>query len=145
MGRTGTLLLVFALTLPPSQAAAAEFSLFGGKMGMPRAELDKVWNRQDSGEYLIPGSNVFNVKTEFDHRDRLYILSFSVPIGDQYPSGLMATAFQQLVQEMWGNDPNVSLGTRASRGVVDVTVSSKRLQEDYIEHIKAQLSILLRP
>ena len=84
-------LLAFAILLP-TVSMAADFSLFGVKMGMPKEEISKTWTKLESGEYIIENSALFNIQTEFDHRERLYKLSFSAPVGDQYPGHLVSTA-----------------------------------------------------
>lgn len=138
------LLLVLTVLLPTA-SAAADFSLFGVKMGMSREEVDGAWTKLESGEYVIANSALFNIQPEFDHRDRLYKLAFSAPLGEQYPGHLVSTALQKLVQDLWSSDNSLSVGTRSGRGMVEITVTSKKLLDDYIAHIKAQLSTLFQP
>jgi hypothetical protein len=137
--------LIIAFSIYPTAGLCGEFSLFGVKMAMPREEVDKAWGKLPSGEYHIEDSVLFNIQTEFDFRDRLSKLSFSVPITDEYPSNLITTAYQRLIQDLWGDDSTISLNVRGSRGVLEVTVTSRELMEEYIEHIKIRLSTIFKP
>jgi hypothetical protein len=47
--------------------------------------------------------------------------------------------------ELWGDDPTISLSVRSGKGVLETTVSSKTLQDEYIEHIMLQLKFLFKP
>ncbi len=133
------------IILHPTAATCEQFSLFGVKMAMTREEVDAIWSKLPSGEYNIEGSVLFNIKVEFDFRDRLNKLSFSVPITGEHPSNLVATAYQRLMGELWGDDPTISLSVRSGKGVLETTVSSKTLQDEYIEHIMLQLKFLFKP
>jgi len=137
-------LLVFMILLPTA-SVAADFSLFGVKMGMTKEEINNTWTKLESGEYVIENSALFNIQPEFDHRNRLYKVIFSAPVGDQYPGHLVTTALQKLVQDLWASDRTLSVGTRSGRGMVEITITSKKLLDDYVTHIKAQLSTLFKP
>ena len=143
--KTALRCLLTLLILMPAVSMGADFSLFGVKMGMSKEEVSKVWTILESGEYVIENSALFNIQPEFDHRDRLYKLTFSAPLGDQYPGHLVSTALQKLVQELWSVDRSLSVGTRSGRGMVEITITSKSLLDEYVTHIKAQLSALFQP
>ena len=138
-------ILILLVLFIPMTAGADEFSLFGVKMGMQKKEVDKIWPATSDGQYQIPGSTLYNVLPEYDHRNRLYSLSFSVPIPllDQYPGPYATTAFQQVVQERWGAS-GYTVNLRTGRGVGDITVTSKLLKEEYDEHIKSQMEFQLQ-
>lgn len=143
--KTALRYLFVIIILFPSISVAADFSLFGVKMGMPKEEVSKTWTKLESGEYIIENSALFNIQTEFDHRERLYKLSFSAPVGDQYPGHLVSTALQKLVQDLWAGDRTLSVSTRSGRGMVEINITSKALLDEYVTHIKAQLSPLFQP
>ncbi|UCF30327.1 MAG: hypothetical protein JSV26_09710 [bacterium] len=143
--RSVILSTALVILLAPAPSPAQEFSLFGVKMGMTREEIGQIWRLTEAGEYTIEGSAIFNIQPEFDHRDRLYKLSFSSPIGEEYPGHLLQSALQRLVKELWGSDPAVSVSTRSSRGIMETTVTSQALTEEYITHIKLQYSTLFQP
>ena len=126
-------------------AAAGEFSLYGGKMGTTRAELDQIWIPLESGEYAIKDAPIYGVIPEFNHNDLLYKLTFSVPVPKEYPSQYATTALQKIIQELWADDKTISLNTRSGRGAVEVTVISKDLEEELVKHIMVRLSTMFRP
>jgi hypothetical protein len=138
------LLAVAFMILLPGLAVAEEFSLFGVKMGMERTEVETHWNRLDNDQYLLEDSILLNLLPEFDHRDRLYRLNFTVPIPllDQYPAPYVMTAFQKAVQELYGTDDQV-VSIRTGRGAADITLTSKPLLESYNEHIRSQMLMQL--
>lgn len=136
---------VLALLLMPPAGFAEEFSLFGAKFGMSRAELKEVWSELPSGEYHIREAVLFNVSAEFDHLGRLYILHFSVPLGERYPADLTATAYQRLAGRMWGRDPKLNVSVRAGRGTAETTVSHKDFGEEYRQFIEDELARMFRP
>ncbi len=147
MNRIPTYLLALAIAASltvPTQAWAEKFSLFGVTMGMTRGEVDNAWQKLETGEYYIDGSSLINLVPEFDHRDRLYRLSFSTPIPllDQHPGAYVTTAFQESVQERWASD-NLAVSLRTGRGSADVTLTSKPLQAEYSDHVRAQMKIRL--
>ena len=126
-------------------AQAANFSLYGVKMGMSKSEVDKLWTPLESGEYVVKDAPLFGLVPTFDFQYRLFKLSFMAPIEKKYPSNLVTSAFQKVVQQMWGDDPTVSLSTRTGRGSIEVTVISKTLQEDLVNHIMVQIGSMFRP
>jgi len=137
-------LLIFAVSLVSTPALADDFSLFGVSMGMPRAEVETHWQKSGNGDYQIPDSLIFNILPEFDHRDRLYRISFSMPIPllDQYPGAYVTTAFQKVVQEQFGKGDQ-SLSIRTGRGTADITLTDKPLLDSFNEHIQAQMLMQL--
>lgn len=141
-------LILFAaaiMFLMPNLAKADEFGLYGVKMGMPKEEVDTHWTYSKIEGYQIPDSVVLKLSPEFDHRNRLYRLSFSVPIPlmDQYPGANATTAFQRAVQDLYGTvDQAVSI--RTGRGAADITVTSKPLLESYNKHIETQMRMNLQ-
>jgi hypothetical protein len=143
------LIVAGGMTMPPD-ASGEGFSLFGVKMGMPQEEVDTVWQRLETGDYYIDGSVLINLVPEFDHRNRLYRLSFSAPIPllDQHPGTYVTTAFQESVQELWASD-DLAVSLRTGRGGADITLTSKSLQKGYANHVRAQMMIrltdILRP
>jgi hypothetical protein len=104
-----------------------------------------VWTELESGQYHIKDSVLFNVTCEFDHADRLYQVSFSVPVDEARPFGLAATAFQNVVQRLWGTNPDYSLNTRGGKGALEATITSRRLLEEYTKLLETELGLLLRP
>ena len=138
------------LILVSGVAKADEFSLYGVKMGMTKTEVETHWTLSEVDGYQIPNSVVLNLTPEFDHRDRLYRLSFTVPIPllDQYPGPYVTTAFQKAVQERYGT-PDQVVSIRSGRGAADITVTGKSLLESYNNHITVQmlmqLNLLLKP
>jgi len=128
----------------PVVCIGGEFSFFGVQFGMTREEVDKAWKRLDTGEYYIKDSVVLNVKADFDYRDRLFELTFSVPLPDKYPAALVSTAYQSLVSKMW-QQPELNVNVRIGRGAAETTVTNKKLQKEYAEHIQTVLAPLLRP
>ena len=143
MKKAGLAILVLALCFPVA-SIGGEFSLFGVQFGMTREEINKLWKVLDSGEYYIKDSALLNVKAEFDYRERLYELTFSVPLPDKYPSSLVSTAYQSLVSKMW-QQPEVVVNVRIGKGAAETTVTNKKLQKEYTEHIQTVLVPLLRP
>lgn len=139
------LLILSIIFLLPGTTKAQEFSLYGGKLGMTKGELDQVWIPLDSGEYAIKEAPIIGILPEFDLSGRLYKLSFSVPLPEEYPSQYASTALQKIIQDLWGKIPAVSLSTRTGRGDVTVTVVSKSLEEELIQSITVKLSTMLRP
>lgn len=131
-------------------ASAEDFSLYGVSMGMSRSEVETHWSRLEGDKYGIEGSLILDLLPMFDHRDRLYKVSFSVPVPlvDQYPGNYVTTAFQDTVQQRWSH-PDLVLNLRTGRGIVDITLTSKPLEQEFMEHIRAQmqvhLSTLLKP
>ena len=138
------------LVLLPGIVKGDEFSLYGVKMGMPKEEVSALWTYSEIDGYQIPDSVLRNVTTEFDHRNRLYRLNFTIPIPllDQYPSPYVTTAFQKAFQELYSTADQV-VSIRTGRGTADITLTNKTLLESYNEHVRAQmliqLPILLRP
>jgi len=145
MKRNVIALLPFLILVLCGNAAGAEFSLYGAKMGMTKTELDKIWIPLESGEYAIKDASVFGIIPEFDPNERLFKLSFSAPIPKEYPSQYATTALQKIIQELWGRDPGISLSVRSGRGAVEVTVVSKSLEEELIRHIMVKLSTIFKP
>lgn len=139
-----TLAITASFTFP-SLTMAEDFSLFGVTMGMEKSALENIWVKGEENSYQVPGSVLLKVIPEFDHRDRMYRLTFSTPIPllDQYPGQYATTAFQQVVQERWGKGELV-VSIRTGRGIADITLTSKPLQEEYNQHIKAQMEFQLR-
>jgi hypothetical protein len=145
-----TLIAASFLVLLPGIVKADEFSLYGVKMGMPKEEVNALWTFSEADGYQIPESVLLNVIPEFDHRNRLYRLNFTIPIPllDQYPGPYVTTAFQKAFQELYSTADQV-VSIRTGRGTADITLTQKPLLESYNEHVKAQmliqLPILLRP
>lgn len=138
------LVTISIFLLLPGGIRAEEFSLYGVKMGMLKEEIDTSWTLGEEGAYQIPDSLILNVGPEFDHRNRLYRLSFTVPIPllDQYPSSYVATAFQRAVQELYGTADQI-VSIRTGRGTADITITSKTLQDSYNDHIRTQILMQL--
>jgi hypothetical protein len=136
------LLTACFLILLPGAAMAQDFSLYGVSMGMPRAEISKLWKELENNQYYIEDSIFLNIIPEFDHNDQLYGLSFSVPIPllDEHPGPFVTSAFQELIQEMWTSEDLV-VSLRTGRGTTDVKVTNKRLQEKYKQHIRVQMQV----
>jgi hypothetical protein len=90
------LLGMLLIVMVPGTSWSEEFKLFGVKFGMTRQEFDQTWIKLESGKYSIQEAVLFDIVPDFDHQDRLYKLSFSVPIPlqDQYPQHFVASAFQ---------------------------------------------------
>ncbi len=145
-----TLIAASLLVLLPGIVRGDEFSLYGVKMGMPKEEVNALWTFSEADGYQIPDSVLLNVIPEFDHRNRLYRLNFTIPIPllDQYPGPYVTTAFQKAFQELYSTADQV-VSIRTGRGTADITLTQKPLLESYNEHVKAQmliqLPILLRP
>jgi hypothetical protein len=145
-----TLIAASFLVLLPGIVKADEFSLYGVKMGMPKEEVNALWTFSEADGYQIPESVLLNVIPEFDHRNRLYRLNFTIPIPllDQYPGPYVTTAFQKAFQELYSTADQVA-SIRTGRGTADITLTQKPLLESDNEHVKAQmliqLPILLRP
>ena len=145
-----TLLTAALMILLAGVAIADEFSLYGVKMGMAKTEIETHWNKLEENQYMIEGSILLNILPEFDHRDRLYKLRFSVPIPllDQYPGTYATSAFQELAQKRW-DDPDLIVSLRTGRGVADVSLTSRSLEKELADHVRAQmqihLSTLLKP
>lgn len=144
MKRTALFTALFLFAIFITVARAADFSLQGARLGMPRAELDRVWQKLDNGGYAIDGSILMNLKPEFDHRDRLYRLTFAfpLPLQDQYPPAMVATAFQEQLTGMWQQD-NITVTVRTGRGTAEVVVTDKALLQELTEHVKAQVQFQL--
>ena len=144
------LLTAAILILVSGMASAEEFSLYGVKMGMTETELETHWNKLDDNQYIIEGSTLLNILPEFDHRQRLYKLRFSTPIPllDQYPGAYATSAFQELAQKRW-EDPDLIVSLRTGRGIADISLTSRSLDQEFAEHVKVQmqvhLSTLLKP
>jgi hypothetical protein len=136
--------LIIALVLSPALSEAADFSLFGAKIGMPRAELDQIWQKLGSGDYAIDGSVLINVKPEFDHRDRMYKLTFTFPLSlqQEYPPHMVAAAFQEKIVALWGS-ATTTVTVRTGRGTAEVAILDKTLQNELTEHINAQVEFKL--
>jgi hypothetical protein len=145
MKRVAVWLSVVAVFAAAGGAHGAEFSLYGGRFGMTRAELGQVWQELESGEFYVKESPLFSVRPEFDYQDRMYRLEFSMPLGDAHPFALAAAAYQRLVDKLWGKDPSLSVSVRTGRDAVTTTVVSRSLMEEYYGVIETQLSALLRP
>ncbi|RMG96415.1 MAG: hypothetical protein D6708_02415 [Candidatus Dadabacteria bacterium] len=137
--------VAIAMVVWGAAAPAAPFSLYGVRMGMTRDEVGKLWAPLESGQYYIKDSVLFEVVPSFDHEDRLYQVSFSVPLVGEYPEHLTATAFQNLVTRLWGDDRAVSLSVRVGRGTGQVTVTHKARLEAFTRHIETVLAPLIRP
>jgi hypothetical protein len=138
-------LIVLLLLAVPHTAFSDGFSLFGVKMGMNRAEVDKLWTRMETGEYLIKDSILYNVQPLFDYRDRVYSLSFSMPIPflDQYPSNYVKSAMQNEIIKLWKTDQSIMVGVRSGSSAVDVTITDKSLIEEFNNHINVQVQVQL--
>lgn len=143
--RLPSLLVLATLLCAAGPATAQEFSLYGVRLGMTRAEVKAVWQPLEGGEFHVRESALFQVKGDFDHQDRLYRVHFSMPVPETFPFELGATAYQNLVNERWGSNRDLQLGLRTGRGSVDATVTSKRLLDEYTQFIARELSAVLRP
>jgi hypothetical protein len=136
--------------LPPGKVGAEEFSLYGVRMGMTRTEVEQLWVKLDDGKYYVEDSILLNIKLDFDHEEKLYKLSFSLPVPllDKYPASFVNTSFQELVQEKWAN-PSRALTVRVGRGNADITVLDKDRQSAFMNYInelmRLQLSTILKP
>jgi hypothetical protein len=144
------LITISVLLLLPGMIRAEDFSIYGVSMGMTRADVDARWEKLENDKYHIKDSILMNVLPEFDHEDKLYRLSFSIPIPllDQHPGTYVTTAFQDLVQERWAGDDQI-VNLRTGRGKADIMITSRHLQTEYTNHIRTQiqlqLGILLKP
>ncbi|MDF1535195.1 MAG: hypothetical protein P1S46_01675 [bacterium] len=133
------LIIATGMTITPD-ASAEGFSLFGVKMGMVQEAVNAAWQQLETGDYYIEGSALINLVPEFDHRNRLYRLSFSTPIPllDQHPGTYVTTAFQESIQELWASD-DLAVSLRTGRGSADISLTSKSLQKEYADHVRAQM------
>ena len=144
------LIIICSLFLTTGIARAEEFSLYGVTMGMTREEINAHWQKLENGKYIIDGSVLMNITPEFDHRNRLYKLSFTIPIPllDEHPVPYVTTSFQDLIQDRWASDDLIT-NIRTGRGVAGIMLTSKPLQTEYEEHIHKQmllqLGVLLKP
>lgn len=135
---------VALLVAIPGAVCAQEFSLFGVKFGATKAEVGKIWTELEAGKYHIKEAALFDVSCEFDHGERLYKITFSAPIGDKRPFALAATAFQNMVQRLWGQDGKYSVNSRMGKGAVETTVTDRKMMDEYIGFLELELSVLLR-
>ena len=144
------LLAVTFLVLLPGLVKADGFSLYGVKMGMMETEVETHWKKLEANQYMVEGSMLLNILPVFDHRGRLYKVSFSMPVPllDQYPSSYATSAFQELVQKRW-DDPDLVVSLRTGRGTADLSLTSKSLDQEFSDHVRTQmqvhLSTLLKP
>lgn len=127
-------------------AGAEEFSFYGVRFGMTRAEMDALWLPLSGGVYALPVSSVRQVEPLFDHEGKLYSLSFLVDLPPDYPANLVNRAFSDLVESKWGRvNPNLIVDLTISGGSSGITVTDQKMRDAYIDHIGTKIAPLFQP
>ncbi|MBE0618450.1 MAG: hypothetical protein IH608_11075 [Proteobacteria bacterium] len=106
--------------------------------------MAKIWMPLENGEFHVKDSVLFGVRPEFDQLQRLYQVTFSVPLPEKFPAGLAATAYQSLATELWGKNPDVSVTVRTGKGAAETTLVDRKLLQDYTKAVQTELSLMLR-
>lgn len=146
MRPTVVLGVVLTCLLAAAPLAAEDFSFFGVRFGMLRAEVDKLWVKTGDNGYAIANSAVNAITTAFDLDKRLYEISFTLNLnfpGD--PPPLVATALQRSFEERWARDPNLAVSVMSARNQATITVVDKKLRDGYIRRLEEKILSLVRP
>ncbi len=134
-----------AVFLTVAAARAEDFSLHGVRFGMTKAEVDAVWVPFGDGTYIVPQSPIQSLSASFDHQDRIYEVSFTLELKLTEPTPLVAQAFQNVFQQRWGNNPDLTVNVSVGQNIYKVNVGNKRMREAYVKKIEEEISSLLKP
>lgn len=136
-----------ALGAPAARAQGADFSFFGVKFGMTKAEVGQKWLPLSGGVYAVSSPAIKQVKPSFDHEGRLYEFAFTADLQfPDDPAPLVNQAFQDLLNERWKKrDAGLIVNLSAGRDGNQVTFVSERLRDGYIQHLRGKLASLLQP
>lgn len=137
-----------ALGAPAARAQSpAEFSFFGVKFGMTKAEVAQKWLPLSGGVYAVSSPAIKQIRPSFDHEGRLYEFAFSVEL--QFPDdpvSLVNIAFQEVLNEKWKKkDAGLIVNLSASRDGNQVSILHERLRNGYVQHLRGKLAALLQP
>jgi hypothetical protein len=130
-----------------AQAPPPEFSFFGVKFGMTRAEIDQKWLPLSGGAYAVSSPAIRQIRPSFTHEGRLYEFTFAVEVEfPDDPAALVNIAFQEALNEKWkkkeyGLIVNLSIGRDGNQ----VTIINERLRDGYIKHLQGKVAALLQP
>ncbi|MHB8834970.1 MAG: hypothetical protein ACYC9Y_04600 [Candidatus Methylomirabilia bacterium] len=142
---------LLAVSLAPGAAAAqapgAEFSFFGVKFGMTKAEIGQKWLPLSGGVYAVSSPAIRQIKPSFDHEGRLYEFTFSVDL--QFPDDpavLVNIAFQEVLNEKWKKkDAGLIVNLSSGRDGIQVGIVDERIRNGYIQHLRGKLDAILQP
>ncbi len=157
MGKTGrpvehpmakaVLTAAFALALlgTAAGARAEEFSLYGVRFGMTKAEVEAKWVTIGEDTYAVTGTPVRQVAAKFDHNRQLYEVTFTMDVRLPEPQSLVGTAFQDYVQAKWGSQRDLSVSTSVGTNAFSVTVLNTRMRDLYVKKIGEKIAPLFKP
>jgi len=147
IGVAAFLVASLALRVPSARAQAADFSFFGVKFGMTKAEIGQKWLPLSGGVYAVSSPAIKQIKPSFDHEGRLYEFTFSVDLQfPDDPAALVNIAFQELLNEKWKKkDAGLIVNLATSRDGNQVSIVNERLRNGYVQHLRGKLDALLQP
>jgi len=137
-----------ALGVHDAQAqTAGDFSFFGVKFGMTKAEIAQKWLPLSGGVYAVSSPAIKQVKPAFDHEGRLYEFAFSVDLQfPDDPATLVNIAFQEVLNEKWKKkDAGLIVNLSTGRDGNMVSIVNERLRNGYVQHLRGKLASLLQP
>lgn len=136
-----------ALGAPGAWAQNTEFSFFGVKFGMTKAEVGQKWLPLSGGVYAVSSPAIRQIKPSFDHEGHLYEFTFTVDLQfPDDPATLVNIAFQEVLNETWKKkDPGLIVNLSTSREGNQVGIVHERLRNGYVQHLRGKLAALLQP
>lgn len=135
-------------TVPPTAQAqaTAEFSFFGVKFGMTKAEVGQKWLPLSGGVYAVSSPAIRQIKPSFDHEGHLYEFTFTVDLQfPDDPATLVNIAFQEVLNEKGKRNSGLIVNLSAGRDGNQVGIVHERLRTGYIQHLRAKLDVLFHP
>jgi hypothetical protein len=135
-------LLLFS-SLP---VGAEEFSFYGVRFGMTRAEVGAHWLLLSDGKYAVPSSSVRQVEPRFDFEGKLYEVSFAMELPTDGPPALVSSALQSVVESKWGrSEPDLETSLVMGPRGNTLTVVNRKMREAYIDHLEGKIEPLFQP
>lgn len=137
----------FALGAAAAQAQGTEFSFFGVKFGMTKAEVGQKWLPLSGDVYAVSSPAIRQIKPSFDHEGHLYEFVFVVDLKfPDDPAVLVNIAFQEVLNAKWKKkDAGLIVTLSTSRDGNQVGIVSERLRNGYIQHLREKLDTILQP
>jgi hypothetical protein len=137
---------LLALAATDARSQAAEFSFYGVKFGMTKAEIEQKWLPLSGGAYAVSSPAIRQIKPSFTHEGRLYEFTFSIELQfPDDPTALVNIAFQEALNERWKKTPGIIVNLAMAREGGQVTIINERLRDGYVNHLQGKMDVFLQP
>jgi hypothetical protein len=137
---------LLALEAPDARAQAPEFSFYGVKFGMTKAEIEQKWLPLSGGVYAVSSPAIRQIKPSFTHEGRLYEFTFAIDLQfPDDPAALVNIAFQEALNERWKKTPGIIVSLSMGREGGQVAIVSERLRDGYVKHLQGKMDTILQP